>query len=117
MNEFKSKTVVSIVKDHPGHIIDPGGEAQTFDKPHQVERVRQVFEPVSNIFLLLPSPDLATCIKILPGLKENYPINAYLIMHPTNELFARKTIYILGKSPEETLIEIIKNIPEATAMH
>ena len=111
MNKFKSKTVSSIVNDYPGHVIDfGGGGAQTFDEPHQVEMVREVLEPISNIFLLLPSNDLATNIKELPGLKENYPINAYLIMHETNELFAKKTIYTLGKTPEEIMNEIINQI-------
>ena len=110
MNEFKSKTVCSIIEDHPGHIIDFGGGAQTFDEPHQVEMVRRVFEPIENIFLLLPTPDLETNIKSLPGLKEDYPINAYLIMHPTNELFAKKIVYTLGKAPEEITNEIISQI-------
>ncbi|HHJ36303.1 MAG TPA: hypothetical protein ENJ87_11105 [Gammaproteobacteria bacterium] len=110
MNNFKSKMVCSIVQDHPGHIIDFGGGAQTFDEPRQVESVSKIFKPIPNIFLLLPSPDLATNIKALPGLKENFPINAYLIMHPTNELFAKKTIYTEGKSPEETMHDIISQI-------
>jgi len=110
MNEFKSKTVVSIVQDHPGHVIDFGGGAQTFDETHQIEQVRQVFEPIADIFLLLPSQDLATNIKTLPGLKENYPINAYLIMHDTNKLFAKKIIYTQGKTPEETKQEIISKL-------
>lgn len=101
MNEFKSKTVSSIVRDHPGHIIDFGGGAQTFDEPHQIERVRKVFDPITDIFLLLPSSDLATNIELLPGLKEDYAINAYLIMHETNELFAKKTIYTQGKNQKK----------------
>jgi shikimate kinase len=107
MNEFKSQILEPIINDYRGHIIDLGGGAQCFDEPHQVERVRQVFEKISEIFLLLPSQDLATNITSLPGLKENYPINAYLIMHPTNELFAKKTVYTLGKKPEETMRDII----------
>jgi len=113
MNEFKSKTVVSIVRDHPGHVIDFGGGAQTFDEAHQVELVRQVFEPITDVFLLLPSHDLVTNIEILPGLKEDYAINAYLIMHATNELFAKKTIYTQGKTPEETKQDIINKIGKA----
>ena len=110
MNEFKSKTVCAIIRDYPEHVIDFGGGAQTFDEPHQVEMLQQVFEPIKNIFLLLPSPDLETNIKSLPGLKENYPINAYLILHPTNELFAKKTVYTLGKTPGKVADEIIAQL-------
>lgn len=113
MNEFKSKTIKSIINDHPGHIIDLGGGAQTFDEPHQVKTVLKALEHIPNVFLLMPSSDLATNIKSLPGLKENYPINAYLIMHPTNELFSKKTIYTQGKTPEETMHEIINHIKKA----
>ncbi len=112
MNEFKSKTVKLIIEDHPNHIIDFGGGAQTFDEPHQVERIRPAFEPISNVFLLLPSSDLETNIKALPGLKEDFPINAYLIMHPTNELLSKKTVYTLNKTPDETAHEIIDQLAE-----
>jgi shikimate kinase len=108
MNEFKSQILGPIIADHPGHIIDLGGGAQCFDKPHQLERARKVLDPIINVFLLLPSTDLATNIRSLPGLKENYPINAYLIMHPTNEIFAKKMIYTSGKTPTETMQEIIR---------
>ncbi|WP_455204094.1 hypothetical protein [Kaarinaea lacus] len=107
MNEFKSQMLAPLIEDHPGHIIDLGGGAQCFDEPHQIERAMQAFTAVSEIFLLLPSKDLATNINTLPGLKEDYPINAYLIMHPTNQLFAKKTVYTLGKMPEDTMQEII----------
>lgn len=110
MNEFKSKILNSIIDDHPGHIIDLGGSAQCFDEPEQVARAQQAFNPIPDIFLLLPSQDLATNITSLPGLKEDYPINAYLIMHPTNQLFAKKTVYTLGKTAEQTMLEIIDMI-------
>lgn len=107
MNEFKSQILEPIINDHPGHVIDLGGGAQCFDEPHQIERAQKAFASISEIFLLLPSKDLATNIASLPGLKENQPINAYLIMHPTNQLFAKKTVYTFGKKPEETMRDII----------
>lgn len=113
MNRFKSQILGPIIDDHPGHIIDLGGGAQCFDEPEQVALARQAFDPISEIFLLLPTPDLATNIATLPGLKENYPINAYLIMHPTNTLFAKKTVYTLGKNPEETMHEIIGSLGQS----
>lgn len=110
MNTFKAETVCSIINDYPGHVIDFGGGAQTFDEQHQIDAVRKIFDPIANVFLLLPSPDLATSIKALPGLKENYPINAYLIMHPTNELFAKHTVYTLDKSQDDISNEIIDKL-------
>jgi len=114
MNEFKYKTVCAIVEDHPGHVIDFGGGAQTFDEPHQIAKVQAAFAPYANVFFLTPSTDLATNIKTLPGLKEDFPINAYLIMHPTNELLAKHTVYTLGKSPEMIRDEIIGIIKATT---
>ena len=107
MNEFKSQILEPIINDHPGHIIDLGAGAHSFDEPHQVERARQAFELVKYTILLLPSKDVATNIRSLPGFKENYEVNTYLMMHPTNELFATNTVYTLGKTPEETIHEII----------
>ena len=113
MNEFKSQILGPIIKDHPGHIIDLGAGAHTFDEPHQVERARFAFEAAKDIFLLLPSNDLETNIKSLPGIKENYVVNTFLIMHPTNELFATKTIYTLNKSPEEVLQDVMEQLEKA----
>jgi len=110
MNEYKYKTVCAIVREHPGHVIDFGGGAQTFDESHQIAKVQEVFKPLQNIFLLLPSPDLATNINSLPGIKEDYPINAYLILHPSNAIFAKQTIYTLGKTPLQIRDEIIDSI-------
>ncbi len=54
--------------------------------------------------------DLATNINTLPGFKEGYAINTYIMMHPTNALFVKKMIYTLGKTPEEITREIITQI-------
>lgn len=107
MNEFKSQILEPIIKDHPGHIIDLGAGAHSFDEPHQVERAQQAFSSAKEILLLMPSTDLATNIKSLPGLKENYEVNTFLIMHPTNELLATKTIYTLNKTPDKVLKDIM----------
>jgi len=110
MNEFKSKILGPIVEDHQGYIIDLGAGAHSFDEPHQIERAQVAFKDIEDIFLLLPSNDLATNINVLPGLKENYEVNTFLIMHPTNELLTRKTIYTLNKTPKDIMVEIIESL-------
>ena len=108
INDFKSKILQQIINDHPNHIIDLGGGAHSFDEKNQIERAKKAFESVKDIILLIPSPDLETNINALPGIKENWEINTYLIMHPTNKLFATKTAYTFEKTPEEVLSEILK---------
>jgi len=110
MNEFKSKILEPIINDHPGHIIDLGAGAHSFDEPHQLERASQAFSSAKDILLLMPSTDLETNIRSLPGLKENYEVNTFLMMHHTNKLFATKTIYTLNKTPDEVCIDILHQL-------
>ena len=110
MNEFKSKILQPIMEDHPDHIIDLGAAAHSFDEPEQVERARQAFKDVKDVVLLMPSDDLETNINSLPGIKDNFDLNTYLIMHPTNKLLATKTVYTFGKTREEVLSGIVSAI-------
>jgi len=110
MNEYKSKILQPIIDDHPGHIIDLGAGAHAFDEPEQIEMAEHAFKSVNEVILLLPSNDLETNIQSLPGIKENYVVNTYLIMHPTNELFSTKTIYTYGKSELQTFEEIMTSL-------
>ena len=110
MNEYKSQILKPIIKDHLHHIIDLGAGAHSFDEPHQIERARDAFKLVDEVVLLMPSEDLETNIKSLPGFKENWEVNTYLIMHPTNKMFATKTIYTYKKTPEEVLHDTIQSL-------
>lgn len=110
MNNFRHQVLRKIINDHPGHVIDLGGGIHCYNETHQIELTRQVFDPIPEIFYLIPSGDLAENIKTLPGFKEGFAINTYIMMHPTNRIFAKKVIYTLGKTREEILSEIINQI-------
>ena len=110
MNEYKSQILEPIISDHPNHIIDLGAGAHSFDESHQVERARDAFKLVDEVVLLMPSTDLEININTLPGFKENWEVNTFLIMHPTNQLFATKTVYTHEKTPEEVLCDTKKSL-------
>jgi len=110
MNNFRYQILRRVIDEHPEHIIDLGGGIHCYNEPHQVDSAREVFDQIDEIFYLLPSRDLATNINMLPGFKEGFAINTYIMMHPTNALFAKKMIYTLGKTPEEIMREIIGQI-------
>ncbi len=110
MNDFRYQVLRKVIDEHPGHIIDLGGGIHCYNESHQVDSTKELFDPIDEIFYLLPSDDLATNINTLPGFKEGYAINTYIMMHPTNALFVKKMIYTLGKTPEEITREIITQI-------
>ena len=110
MNEFKSKILQPIIDDHPNHIIDLGAGAHSFDEPEQVDRALKAFQDVKEVILLMPSNDLETNINSLPSIRENFDLNTFLIMHPTNEMLATKTVYTLSKTREEVLSDILSTI-------
>ena len=110
MNNYRYQVLRKVIDDHPGHVIDLGGGIHCYNETHQVESTKQLFEPIAEIFYLLPTNDLATNIRTLPGFKEGYAINTYIMMHSTNAIFAKKVIYTLNKKPEVIMSEIISQI-------
>ncbi len=110
MNNFRYQVLRKVIEEHPGHIIDLGGGIHCYNEPHQIDSTKEVFDPIDEVFYLLPSKDLATNINTLPGFKEGFAINTYIMMHPTNALYAKKIIYTLGKTTEEITREIIGQI-------
>ena len=90
MNNYRYQTLRKVIEEHPGYIIDLGGGIHCYNEAHQVESTRELFHPIDEIFYLLPSDDLATNINALPGFKEGFAINTYIMMHPTNTLYTKK---------------------------
>lgn len=109
-NKYRCDILGQIISDHPGHVIDFGGGTHCFNDPQEIELAKKVFDPIAEIFYLLPSNDLATNINVLPGFKQGYAINTYIMMHPTNAIFAKKIVYTLGKTPKEIMNEIVDQI-------
>ncbi len=105
-NRFSIEVLERVVAEHPGHIIDLGAGSHCFEEPEEIERAQAVFNSIETSILLMPSPDLATSIRALPGVQEQRYMNTFFIMHPLNEAFARQTVYTIGKTPDETATEI-----------
>ena len=110
MNKFRYQILRRVIDEHPGHIIDLSGDIHCYNESQQIDSTKELFNPINEIFYLLPSDDLATNINALPGFKEGFAINTYIMMHPTNTIYAKKIIYTLSKTPEEIANEIIGQI-------
>ena len=61
---FELNAVDRIVSEFPNAIIDFGAGHSYYPDERQFEEASKILEPISNIFLLLPTPDKEESIKI-----------------------------------------------------
>jgi len=120
--------VERVLEDHSGCVLDFGAGHVVHDDPSLFERVRATLAPHPNVILLLPSADVDESMAILhdrilervaeyaeEGEDYSWAIeeNKHFIRHPSNMQLAKATVYIQGKSPEETCEEIVQLVSNA----
>lgn len=105
-NDFRIVALERLFDEYPNHIIDLGAGDHCFEQPDQVKRAQHLFNQIGNSILLMPSKDLATSIRLLPGVKEQRYMNTFFIMHELNSTFAKHTLYTQHKSANQTAEEL-----------
>jgi hypothetical protein len=56
---FDPYSVERVLAEYPNAVIDCGAGVGPYENQQKLKRIRELFEPIPNIFLLLPSPDVA----------------------------------------------------------
>lgn len=111
---FDAFSVERMLSDHPEAVIDFGAGVGPFENHEQLKRIQALFEPIPNIFFLLPSPDITESIRILRQRDTNPPadlkfdINAHFLQRPGYRVLAKYTIYTQGETPEQSCAEALK---------
>lgn len=115
---FEVEAVKNILIDFPDSIIDFGAGHSHFPDEAQFQLVQNLLSTVQNIFLLLPSEDKETSIRICNERlinregkdldKEKLEANRWFIEHPSNFLLGKQVIYTENETPEETAGRIIR---------
>jgi adenylate kinase family enzyme len=111
---FDSYSVERVLADYPEAVIDFGAGVGPFENQEQLNRIRSLFEPIPNVFLLLPSPDIVETLQILkqrdinPPSDLHFDINAHFIGHPGYSLLAKYIIYTKNKTPDQSSSEELK---------
>lgn len=111
---FDPYSVESVLAEYPNAVIDCGAGVGPYENQRQLKRMRELFEPIPNIFLLLPSPDVEETLQILLERDINSPadlkfdINAHFLHHPGYRMLAKHIIYHMNQTPEQTCDEVIK---------
>jgi len=112
-NLFDAYAIERLLAEYHGCIFDFGAGNGISESLESRLRVQRALEPYPNIFLLLPSPNLEESLRILKERDSNPPsdlhfdLNRHFLEHGAYTAVAKHLIFTKGKSPEQTLDEII----------
>jgi shikimate kinase len=103
--------VIRFLQEQTTGVLELGGGHPILPTPEQQLRVNQALCPYSNVFLLIPHPDLARSKFILlerqRSDRRNPDLNDLLLADRRFFELAKRVFYTYGSSPEETSEEIL----------
>lgn len=102
---FMLSALERALTEHPRHVIDFGAGHAAYDDPAQVQKFKAMLAPFTKVLLLMPAPDPATSIRLLPGPASGLPMNPYFIRHPLKNDVATKVIVTGGRAKQKVLEE------------
>ena len=110
---FSPYAVERFLAEHSGCVMDFGAGHTVYDSTEMFERVERALAPYPNVYLILPSPDPQESIRILnerlaaEDVRFNFDFSAHFVKHPSNYRLAKAFVYTEGKTPEQTVDEIL----------
>ncbi len=110
---FDAHAVERILEDYSSAVIDFGAGVGPYENNETLQHISRLFEPLSNIFLLLPSPQLEESLRILaerdpsPPADLRFDINAHFLQHPGYRQLAKHVIYTKDRTREETCAGVL----------
>ena len=111
---FDPYAVERVLTDYPQAVIDFGAGVGPYENREHFNRVQRLLEPIPNIFLILPSPDINESLTVLrqrdtqPPADLHFDINAHFLHHPGYQALAKHTIYNHARTPAQSSTEILE---------
>jgi hypothetical protein len=111
---FDAHSTERVLSDYPEAVIDFGAGIGPFENLEHIKHIQTLFKPISNIYLVLPSPDVEESLRILrrrdanPPVDLTFDINEHFLQNPGYQLLAKHTIYTINKTPEQSCAEVIR---------
>lgn len=123
MKPFEAYAVERVLAEKPGCVIDFGAGHSVYEDDDLLARVERALAPISQVILLLPSPDPDVSTRVLNARfrallerevgqvdEKLLALNEHFVKHPSNQQLTKRVVYTEGKTPEETAEEIAAGI-------
>jgi hypothetical protein len=104
---FGPHVVERFLADHDGGVMDLGGGHTVYENRESFERVKRALAPYANVFLILPSADMNSSIRVLSDrlagepVELNFDFITHFVRHPANYALAKHIVYTEGRTAEE----------------
>jgi len=120
---FEIHALERVLVEHAGKVIELGGGHSVYEDPALLERARRALLDVPYVVLLMPSSDMSQSLEVLRARtlqkapeegwepsEEVLELFDHLARHPSNATLAKQRIYTLGRTPLESVQEILKRV-------
>lgn len=118
---FEIHALERVLIEHAGAVIELGGGHSVHEDPALLERARLALLAIPYVVLLMPSSDMSQSLEVLRARtlqkapkegwepsEEVLELFDHLARHPSNALLAKQRTYTLGRTPLESVQEILK---------
>lgn len=111
---FGAYVVERFLEENAGCVLDFGAGHTVYDSSEHLARVERALSSYPNVFLILPSPDPDESVRTLnqrlldEGIAFNFDFSAHFVRHRSNYLLAKHIVYTNGKTPQQTVDEVIE---------
>ena len=107
---FELFAVKTLLEQHRNSVIEFGGGQSVYTDANQADTFLRLVKDESFVILMLPCEDITRSTKILGARARNVEekiLNDIFISSETNKKAAKYVVYTDGKTPRETIDEIV----------
>jgi len=112
--QFEIHAVERVIADYPECVIDFGAGHSVYETPDLLERAKTVLSPISNVILLLPSPDTTESVEELrirdTVLIDGLEATQFMLTSDTIQRLASIVVSTEGRTAEECATAIAQSV-------
>jgi shikimate kinase len=122
---FEIHAVERVLTDCEDGVISFGAGHSVYEDAQLFERAQLALQPFANVILLLPSRDTDESVEILKkrfrehlkaegmdASPQSLEMIEHFIRHPSNRRLAKRVVYTIGQTPQQTCDGILQLLSE-----
>ena len=108
---YRLAMTAQVLEDFRGHIFDFGAEDSIGETPDELQRLQELLAGYPNVFFLLPSEDISTCMFAMVGKPEvnlnRVELNRHFLEQSSNRVLGKHRIVREERTIEDVGEEIV----------